>query len=550
MPAGRKKGVGIAVGGGNLGSAPVLTKEQQKIFETCARNPLYFMQNYIKINVKPHGATSFKPFSYQRKFIRAFLKGYNIVGMLGRQLGKTTIVAALLLWKVLFFRDTEIAIFANTLKQALEVMDRIRYMNNNLPDFLRQTPTIDNRSELAFAHASRIFARATSPDAPRGISPSIVYVDEMEFVEKNMQEKFWTALAPTISAGGQCIVTSTPSDPESVFSKIWEAANRHSDIDPNDPEYQALSDKEKKKLEEVGENGFYPILATWREHPDRDEHWKRQQIAAIGEAKFLQEHECEFITTDDLLVNIQILTQIKPQDPLIITNSIRWFKMPERDKIYIIGLDPALGVGGTSRAAIQVVEIPTLEQVGEWVDGKAKPAAQAAALADALVFLHHEIGVPNENIFWSFENNNHGMIVFDYIDHENNQKYFSIGYRVDEPASQRSKNLGKYLNVNPGLRTGGASKISGCNDLRNLIEQRRLILKSKSLLSELRNFTATGASYKARQGYTDDLVMAMIQCVRMMRILSEDGTIEVPYRFWDITIDETQPEDRLELEAI
>ena len=44
-------------------------------------------------------------------------------------------------------------------------------------------------------------------------------------------------------------------------------------------------------------------------------------------------------------------------------------------------------------------------------------------------------------------------------------------------------------------------------------------MASKNLISELKNFVASGVSFKAKVGETDDLVMSMLLCVRMMQAL-------------------------------
>jgi hypothetical protein len=44
-------------------------------------------------------------------------------------------------------------------------------------------------------------------------------------------------------------------------------------------------------------------------------------------------------------------------------------------------------------------------------------------------------------------------------------------------------------------------------------------IRSASLVSELKTFIAQGASYSAKPGETDDLVMASLLTVRMMQLL-------------------------------
>jgi hypothetical protein len=52
-----------------------------------------------------------------------------------------------------------------------------------------------------------------------------------------------------------------------------------------------------------------------------------------------------------------------------------------------------------------------------------------------------------------------------------------------------------------------------------MIESNRMTINSASLVSELKNFVASGASYQAKPGETDDLVMASLLVVRMLQTL-------------------------------
>ena len=44
-------------------------------------------------------------------------------------------------------------------------------------------------------------------------------------------------------------------------------------------------------------------------------------------------------------------------------------------------------------------------------------------------------------------------------------------------------------------------------------------INSRSLVGELKNFVATGASYAAKPGETDDLVMSTMLVIRMLTVL-------------------------------
>lgn len=87
----------------------------------------------------------------------------------------TTCAAAYLLWKAMFTPDTTILITANKLVQALEIMDRIRYAYENLPNHIRAGITEYNKGTITFDNGSKILSRATSSDAGRGLSISLLY---------------------------------------------------------------------------------------------------------------------------------------------------------------------------------------------------------------------------------------------------------------------------------------------------------------------------------------------------------------------------------------
>jgi len=87
----------------------------------------------------------------------------------------TTVAAAYLLWRAIFRADQTILVVANKYTQALEIMDRIRYTYEHLPNFLRAGVSEYNKGTLTFDNGSSITSRATAPDAGRGLSISLLY---------------------------------------------------------------------------------------------------------------------------------------------------------------------------------------------------------------------------------------------------------------------------------------------------------------------------------------------------------------------------------------
>jgi len=121
--------------------------------------------------------------------------------------------------------------------------------------------------------------------------------------------------------------------------------------------------------------------------------------------------------------------------------------------------------------------------------------------------------VPNTSIYYSVENNTVGeaaLISISEIGEENIRGIF-----LSEPKRMG----GGGRRYRKGFNTTNSSKISACAKLKNLIESRRMAVVSRPLISELKTFVAHGASYAAKPGETDDLVMSLILIVRMAQML-------------------------------
>jgi hypothetical protein len=55
--------------------------------------------------------------------------------------------------------------------------------------------------------------------------------------------------------------------------------------------------------------------------------------------------------------------------------------------------------------------------------------------------------------------------------------------------------------------------------LKNYVESDKMVIRSNNLLRELKNFIARGTSFAAKDGETDDLVMATILVLRIVEVV-------------------------------
>jgi hypothetical protein len=415
---------------------------------------------------------------------------------LPRQSGKSTTAAGYLLWYAMFVPDSTILIAAHKYQGAQEIMQRIRFAYEACPDHIRAGVTSYNKGSIEFENGSRIVAQTTTENTGRGMSISLLYLDEFAFVRNTIAKDFWTSIVPTLSTGGKAIITSTPNSDEDQFWEIWRAANKNTD--------------EYGNTTELGSNGFKAFRAYWNEHPDRDEDWAAEQKSKLGEERFEREIECNPIIFDETLIDAMKLSNLEGIDPVFKQGQIRWYKRPEKGKIYTISLDPSLGTGGDP-AAIQVFELPDLVQVAEWRHNKTTIQMQIRLLKEIAEHIY-DITKDETSIYYSVENNTLGeaaLISIADLGEENIRGSF-----MSEP-----KQSGSTRRYRKGFNTTHKSKLLACSKLKNFVEKNKMRIHSKGLISELKTFVAKEDSFSAKIGETDDLISATLLNIRMVHLL-------------------------------
>jgi len=459
---------------------------------------LYFAQKFAYIQHPVRGKLLFDPYDYQEKLLKSYHNYRFNINMLPRQTGKTTCAAIYLLWYAMFNPDQTVLIAAHKYTGAQEIMQRVRYAYELCPDHIRAGVVNYNKGSMEFENGSRIVSATTTGNTGRGMSISLLYCDEFAFVSPTIADEFWTSISPTLATGGRAIITSTPNSDEDTFAVIWKEAEKKFDEHGNE--------------QDVGINGFHSFTCHWSEHPDRDEKWKDEELGRIGEERFRREYECEFLVFDETLISAIKLATLEPSNPLMNMGQTRWYQKLQKDKTYIIALDPSMGTGG-DYAAIQVFELPTYKQVAEWRHNTTPITGQIRILADICNHIANETQNP-QGIYWSVENNSIGeaaLIVINDFGEENMPGLF-----VSEPMRK-----GHVRKFRKGFNTTHSTKISACSRLKTMIENDKMQIYSGAMISELKGFVATGSTYKAKTGETDDLISATLLVIRIMSVLRD-----------------------------
>lgn len=318
----------------------VMTPYRIRELRKCAKSPIYFIRNYVYINTKDNGMQLMKTYPFQDAAIKRFLKYRFNINKWSRQVGKSTVVRAYILWYAMFHKDKLVAMLANKLMLAKEQLQLLRESYVALPYWLQPGVKLWNKMSIQFSNGCRIMVAASSPDGIRGFSPNLLYLDEFAFLRPGMADEFMASVMPTISSGKttRIIITSTPNG-LNHFYRMWEDAVEENQATPH--ELQAK---------------YVRSVVLWHEVPGRDPQWGIDEEARIGEQRFRQEYMCEFVGSATTLIDYKCLEHLHPDKPLPVPGvpkaySLRLFDIPlpkqvleKEDWTYVAALDTGFGM--------------------------------------------------------------------------------------------------------------------------------------------------------------------------------------------------------------
>ena len=454
------------------------TKEQILEIQKCMEDPQYFVETYIKIVSLDKGLIPFKMYNFQKDMLGTFHKNRFTICKLPRQSGKSTIMVSYLLHYALFNENKNIAILANKASTARDLLGRLQLAYENLPKWLQQGVLSWNKGSLELENGSKILAASTSASAVRGSSFNIIFLDEFAFVPATVAEQFFSSVYPTISSGQstKVIIVSTPMG-MNMFYKLW-----------NDAIHKR--------------NSYIPIEVHWTEVPGRDEAWKKETIANTSEQQFASEFECEFLGSVNTLVNASKLRNLSYKEPLESSGGLKIYEKPIKDHTYFITADVARGTKNDNSAFIcfDVTEVP-YKIVAVFKDNEIKPLLFPNKIDKVARAYNHA--------FVLTEVNDIGQQVADTLhfelEYDNIVMCYMRGRAGQIMGGGFSGTKGQL-----GVRTTKAVKKIGCSNMKQVIENDKIIVEDFDIINELSTFIVKGNQFEAEQGSNDDLVMCIV----------------------------------------
>lgn len=220
-------------------------------FQSRLRGFLYFVNKYVWIeDRKSKRAIRFILWPGQTEVVPRFFKSKLLIVLKARQLGLTWLTAAYVLWRAIFNYHEFIVVISAKEDLAIEFLDRVKFMFDRLPGWMK--PIVFKRStiELTFGVETKdekgnvvleglnsvIKSIPSTPEAGQSKTITLLILDESAL--NRYCKEIWGAANPTLEhAGGQAIIVSNPSKnrpgwpwTRDLYTKAMKGMNKFSRI--------------------------------------------------------------------------------------------------------------------------------------------------------------------------------------------------------------------------------------------------------------------------------------------------------------------------------
>ena len=388
-----------------------LSKEQVMLeYVKCMTDTTYALKTYLQ--TYDNTVSQYVPlelFPDQISLLEDYENYNENIALKYRQAGVTTVTAAWASKKLAFAKKNKpekVLIIANKLDTSQEMANKIRAFISQWPAWVGIGFAVDKNAQKHYklTNGSEVKAVATSKDALRGFTPTILVFDEAAFIEADSD--FWAACMASLSTGGKVIVVSTPNGYDQIYYEIYDQALRNINDFKISEMYWFRDPRYTKDLYLVKTENIIHYLLNKEEYTDDNiiswdgipfverDYVKLKSIMDTGykacsswfegmvkklkydKRKVSQELECNFLGSGDNVFDSNMLQKIRenmlkePQNKMM-GNSLWIWKEAEVGHKYIMGVDVSRG-DSEDFSTIQIVDFDTREQVLEYI-GKIPP---------------------------------------------------------------------------------------------------------------------------------------------------------------------------------
>jgi hypothetical protein len=384
-----------------------LSKEQILLeYAKCVNDTPYALKTYLQ--TYDNTQSKYVPlelFNDQVTLVKDYDTAEENIALKYRQAGVSTVTSAWASKRLVFAKKSKpekILIIANKLDTAVEMANKVRSFVEQWPNWLGVGFSSEKNAARHFklTNGCEVKAVATSKDALRGYTPTILIFDEAAYIDAD--EDFWSACMASLSTGGKVIVISTPNGFDPIYYSIYtQAVKGMNDFKITemfwfrDPRYSKdlklikcddiihymlnradykddeitidysnikVSDRDFEDIKQKIENG-YKAYSSWFESMSKKLKFDKRKIS--------QELECNFLGSGDNVIPPETMKKIKenhikePENKFM--GGVLWqWKEPIVGHRYIMGMDVSRGDSEDFTTFI-IIDFDEREQVLEYI---------------------------------------------------------------------------------------------------------------------------------------------------------------------------------------
>lgn len=384
-----------------------LSKEQILLeYAKCVNDTPYALKTYLQ--TYDNTQSKYVPlelFNDQVTLVQDYDNAEENIALKYRQAGVSTVTSAWASKRLVFAKKSKpekILIIANKLDTAVEMANKVRAFVEQWPSWLGVgfSPEKNAARHFKLSNGCEVKAVATSKDALRGYTPTILIFDEAAYIDAD--EDFWSACMASLSTGGKVIVISTPNGFDPIYYSIYsQAIKGMNDFKITemfwfrDPRYSKdlklikcddiihymlnrgdykddeitldysnikVSDRNFEEIKEKLNQG-YKAYSSWFEAMSKKLKFDKRKIS--------QELECNFLGSGDNVIPPETMKKIKenfikePENKFM--GGVLWqWKEPVAGHRYIMGMDVSRGDSEDFTTFI-IVDFDEREQVLEYI---------------------------------------------------------------------------------------------------------------------------------------------------------------------------------------
>ena len=384
-----------------------LSKEQILLeYAKCVNDTPYALKTYLQ--TYDNTQSKYVPlelFNDQVTLVKDYDTAEENIALKYRQAGVSTVTSAWASKRLVFAKKSKpekILIIANKLDTAVEMANKVRSFVEQWPSWLGVGFSSEKNAARHFklSNGCEVKAVATSKDALRGYTPTILIFDEAAYIDAD--EDFWSACMASLSTGGKVIVISTPNGFDPIYYSIYaQAIKGMNDFKITemfwfrDPRYSKdlklikcddiihymlnradykddeitidysnikVSDRDFEDIKQKIEKG-YKAYSSWFEAMSKKLKFDKRKIS--------QELECNFLGSGDNVIPAETMKKIKenhikePENKFM--GGVLWqWKEPIVGHRYIMGMDVSRGDSEDFTTFI-IIDFDEREQVLEYI---------------------------------------------------------------------------------------------------------------------------------------------------------------------------------------